>query len=339
MKYIDILPVIIISLVGAITDIRYGRVKNKHLLFVITIWIGYSIINAVALKRNTFSLHWGINLALAVLASVLFYLSDVWAPGDCKLYCAIALMFPMYLYPDRVNNIFPALDFVIYAFATGYIVLLGTSIFSNRKDKNSIALDKKSLYLSAGRLISVATSVGVMTALHTVLATLFGEFYEANQILCSLVIIGVICLLQNKSKDIKVILGVLGLVFLFVWTILRKTWYNSLISLLLCLLLSVVIDLINDSARTNTYRVINGDEVKPGMILSYTTVMSMQWCIDPNIPRTTTENRRSRITVQQAEAVKTWCRNAKSNIVIVEMIPFAPSIALAVVIELIRNFK
>ena len=130
----------------------------------------------------------------------------------------------------------------------------------------------------------------------------------------------------------------MGIVFILVWTYIHHLWMSMLFSLVLCLLISIVLDVLNSSARTNTYEVISGDEVKPGMILSYTTIMAMQNCIDPNIPRSTTENRRSRITDVQANAVKTWCKNAKSDIVIVKMIPFAPFIALSVVIEIIRYF-
>ena len=196
--------------------------------------------------------------------------------------------------------------------------------------------NKVSHKITPERIISIASSIGIMAAMHTTLGIFCGAFYEANRILCSLVIIGLLYLIQVRAKQFKPILGALGMVFLIIITILYRAWSSNLTNIIVCIVLSVLIDIINDSARTNTYRVVSGNDVKPGMILSYTTVLSMQRCIDPNIPHSTTENRRSRINELQAEAVRTWCKNVKSDIVIVEMIPFAPFIGLAVVIEIIR---
>ena len=339
MFIIDIIPVLLISIVGAVTDIRFGRVKNLHLIVVIALWVLLNIVNAIAFGRISLSVAWGINLGFSLITSIIFYITDIWAPGDCKLFCTIVLMFPLYMYPKRFGNIYPALDFVIYAFASGYLALLGISLYKKLDDKNALSINNYSLKLSPERIISIASSIGFMTAIHTALGVFFSFFYESNRILCSLSIIGLLCLIQVRAKKAKMLLGVFGLVFLVVLTILFQTWDRTLTNIIVCMLLSVLIDIINDSTRANTYRVVSGNDVKPGMILSYSTVLSMQQCIDPNIPHTTTENRRSRITELQAEAVKMWCKNAKSDIVIVEMIPFAPFICLAVVIEIIRYFS
>ena len=102
------------------------------------------------------------------------------------------------------------------------------------------------------------------------------------------------------------------------------------------LVIASAIEIISSRVRANTYREISGDEVKPGMILSFTSLWAMRKCNDPELPKTTTENRRSRLTQTQAEAVKTWCRNTHSNVIIVEMMPFAPFIAGAAVIQVLR---
>lgn len=336
MIYIDILPVLFISIVGAITDIRHGRVNNIHLILTIVMWIIVNVIKVLTSNTESLSPSWITNLWLSLITSVIFYITDIWAPGDSKLFCVIALTFPFFMYPERVGNIFPSLDFVIYAFATGYLVVLVTSLYKISSGKENLANNRVSHKITSRRIISIASNIGFMAAMHTALDIFCGSFYESNRVFCSLFIIGLLCIIQVRAKPAKPILGVLGLLFLITTTILYRTWNSTFTNIIVCIVLSILFDIINDSARTNTYRVISGNDVKPGMILSYMTVLSMQRCIDPNIPHTTTENRRSRITEIQAEAVKTWCKNAKSDIIIVEMIPFAPFIGLAVAIEIIR---
>ncbi len=78
---------------GALTDIRSGRVKNKHLMIFLTAWLIFVVSEYFILQSSsipTFSL--ALNVLLAVIVSVIFYLADIWAPGDCKLYILISLI-------------------------------------------------------------------------------------------------------------------------------------------------------------------------------------------------------------------------------------------------------
>lgn len=326
-----------IALLGAITDIRYGRVKNRHLLIAFLAWL--TVVSVDSIANHTFVLPAGalaINLGLAFAASLVFYLSDIWAPGDCKLYLLIALTFPMGGYITREGNVFPALDMVVYSFALGYIGLLAASLLKRRKGEPREKGRRLEIQSGRKRLLSITANIGLISSVNTLLDIYAGDFYFANQMLCTLALIGIICALQNRADRTRTILGFLGIALFIAQMITYGAWLSGLISVAESLIIALIIELINSRVRKNTYREISGEEVRPGMILSYATIWDMQNCIDPELPTVTTENRRSRITPTQAEAVRTWCKNARRPVVIVEMMPFAPFIALAVAAQAAR---
>ena len=315
---------------GAFTDIRSGRVKNKHLMIFLAAWLVLVVSEYFILHSSSipiFSL--ALNVLLAVVVSVIFYLADIWAPGDCKLYIVISLIFPMRAYVVRKGNIFPALDFVIYSFALGYIFLLAGTFTRKIAVNLSPAFNVK-------HVLSVLVNAGIISLLNILLNICAPTFLYANHVLCILSSAAAVFLLQKKADKARIITGITGLMCILVHSILLGSWLNTCLNFAASLVIASAVEFISSRVRVNTYREISGDEVRPGMILSFATVWAMRKCIDPELPKTTTENRRSRLSQRQASAVKTWCRNARSNVVIVEMMPFAPFIAGAVVIEILR---
>lgn len=324
--------VLSVAVLGAFTDIHCGLVRNRHLLLALVLWLILAVSEFFVLHSSSIPvLPLALNALLAFAAAVVFYLTDIWAPGDCKLYIIISLLFPMRAYVVRKGNIFPALDFVIYAFALGYIFLFAAAISS----KTTCTFSIKPVF-SLHHVISVLTNAGTISSLNILLDTFAPEFFYANQMLCILASIAFICLLQKKAESFRKLIGFISLMYILVQSILRNTWLNTCLSMFISLILASAIEVISSRVHTNTYREISGDEIRPGMILSFVSLWAMRKCVDPELPHTTTENRRSRLTQKQADAVKTWCRKSGNTIVIVEMIPFAPFIAGAVVIEILR---
>ncbi len=87
---------LLVSIIGAWTDIKTGRVLNLYLLIVAGIGaIIYSIATATHQTDLTNLPRWGINLALSILLSIVFYLSDIWAPGDAKLFMLVVALYPI----------------------------------------------------------------------------------------------------------------------------------------------------------------------------------------------------------------------------------------------------
>ena len=73
------------------------------------------------------------------------------------------------------------------------------------------------------------------------------------------------------------------------------------------------------------YEEIQTSEVKKGMVLSYATVVGFMPSRVKGLPQTTSEDMSSRITEEEAEAVRRWEKSkyGKNSIIIVRKIPFA----------------
>ncbi len=323
--------VLLIAGLGAFTDIRYGRVRNNHLIIALGLWIMLAVSEALFLQPSVKILPLAVNSILSIIAAITLYLTDIWAPGDCKLYITISLIFPMRAYVVREGNIFPALDFVVYAFALGYIFLLAMTLLRRTAPK----IKPRPLF-SLKHYVSILVNAGTISFMNILLNAYMPEFLCSNQILCILSSAILICILHKRVDSTRKIIGFAGLGYILYQSILFGSWLNTCTSLAVSLVTASAIEFINNQARVNTYREISADEVRPGMILSFVSLWAMQKGTNPELPQTTTENRRSRLTQRQAEAVKTWCRNAHSNVVIVEMMPFAPFIAGATVIQVLR---
>lgn len=324
--------VLFVAGLGAFTDILSGRVRNIHLIIALGLWIILSVSEAFFLGTSSVNIfQLALNVILSVIVAFIFYLTDIWAPGDCKLYILISIIFPMRAYVVREGNIFPALNFVMYAFALGYIFLLAITLKRRTAAKLNLTLN-----FSIKHYLSILANTGIISFVNIILNTFAPKFFYSNQILCILSSVVLIFILQKKAYTVKKVTGFIGLIYILGQSILSGSWLNTFVSLAVSLVIASAMEFINSRVRANTYREISGDEVRPGMILSFTSLWAMRKCTDPELPHTTTENRRSRLTQRQAEAVKTWCRNSHSNVVIVDMMPFAPFIAGATVIQVLR---
>ena len=330
---------LIVSITGSITDIRSGKVKNKHLIISIIAWllsvVFYSLLThkpAYLINRYTVC-----NLILSCLLSLVFYLLDIWAPGDIKIFLFIVLSFPFEFYTHKSGNLFPSLDIVIFSFAAGYLYLASASLIKSRNWGGNF-YNPLNYWRSKDGFSSLLSSIGFFSATNLLLGSLLPVFYSANRSLLVLICFGVMILLDKKANSLKTILGY---IFLFIFIILSMVHRNLgqfLINMFESLILSIIFHEIGRIIGASSYKEIAGEDVRPGMILSFASVLSMQKCIDPNIPRATTENRRSRLNSAQAFAVAQWCKNAKRNVTIVEMLPFVPLLSVGLIIEIIRFY-
>lgn len=337
MAYVYASIAICTAMIGGITDIRCGRVKNRHLLYAVACWLCALGIDFVIHGRVSAEfIPTLLNMVFSAALTAVLYLKDIWAPGDGKLFLFIALVYPLSLSPCEDGNVFPALDIVIYAFAIGYVFLLVSAIV-RKSDANetSFAADAKNI-LQWSRIGSVISNIGLVASINMGLQYVCADFLAANRSLCSLCMIALIYLANRKNQTLRRIVGYAGLCILFAIAIVNGTGPSMFAAIIQGLITSVVIEMLNERMDKNCYRTIKGAEIKPGMILSHASVWNMQNCIDPNLPKTTTETRRSRLTPAQAQAVQLWCQNARQDVTIVEMLPFAPCIAVATVIYIIR---
>ena len=139
MKYFLLGFSVLVALDGSITDIRFGKVKNGHLLVAFAIWAVSILIYSICRREEfVFPLFsFLLNLILSIVLSVVLYRLDIWAPGDCKLFLVLSLIYPLTRYATKDGNIFPSLDIVIYAFALGYLWLIASHFISKSSKASS----------------------------------------------------------------------------------------------------------------------------------------------------------------------------------------------------------
>ena len=338
MKYFHLALSLTIAVVGSITDIRHGIVKNTHLMIALIIWTASVLISIVFMQNiSAFPFfYYFLNLILSAALSITFYYMDIWAPGDVKLYLLITIIYPFSCYSCRPGNIFPALDLVIIAFASGYIFLLIASLLHNKETnwtgKNIIS------WFSKKTLLRFVANIGFFSFVQLLLRLVLPDFYESNRSLCILITAGAVFLLDGAAPTTKLVLGYLMFLLFIGLSFWHGDFYRFIFSIVESILLAAVFGEIGRIIKTNSYSEVNEENIKPGLILSFSSIWAMQKCIDPNIPRTTTESRRSRITEDQAEAVRNWCRITKRNITVVDMLPFIPMLAFGLLIQILRYF-
>lgn len=320
-----------IAFLGAMTDLRSGKVRNLHLLTGLVFGIILACLSTV-MGLFSFESQWGwtINLGLSCALAFFFYCTDVWAPGDAKLFLTLVILYPFNLYPAPDDNIFPALDIVVFSFALGYIWLI---VASRGRDRNQAKRQRRFLPRT---IFPILLNIGFATGIQSAIYLVIPSFYQSNRVLCLLGIIGIAYALRHWARRLHILVGMIGLVSFFVEGIIALDWASAMFTLLEGIFIAWLVEELNARAASNSYRSIPGEELRAGMILSFGTIVAMNRCIDPALPRVTTENRRSRINLQQAEAVQRWCKNTGLPVTIVEMIPFAPFIAASVFLMLLR---
>ena len=337
MEYVYVSISICVAIAGAITDIFYGRVKNRHLVYALVCWLCALLIDLCIHKRISADIGAiALNMSLSAVMTAILYMKDIWAPGDGKLFMLISLIYPLSLSPCYDGNVFPSLDIAIYSFAVGYIYLLVAAIFKRNKSETAVDATNVRSFFQWTRISSIVLNIGFISLINIALQRWFADFQVANSSLCSLCIIGLVYLLNRVNPIVRKICGCIGLCVLLIFTQVNGEWISLLSIILKSSVISVLIEILNMQIGKNSYRTVSGSEIKTGMILSQTTIWEMQNCIDPDLPRSTTETRRSRLTPAQAQAVRLWSKNSKCDITIVEMLPFAPCIALAMIIHFIR---
>ncbi len=147
---------ILISL-GAIvsyTDIKYGKIKNKHL---IAGFIAAAVINAVAIKAGladlteTFS-----NFLFAFIFGALFWYFGLWTSADARLFSVLSICIPVSNYELGYMPYFPSAIILVNTFVPFFLFYF-IRIIALTSIKQKIKVIKESL--SIRELISLASAI------------------------------------------------------------------------------------------------------------------------------------------------------------------------------------
>lgn len=326
-----------ICLVAAVTDWKKGKIYNKWL----TAGIGPgAVLILIYYMRYPEKVPLFLsNLAAAFVIAILFFALKLWGAGDSKLWLFVNFLYPAGWYAVKESMLFPSMLLFMVIFIEAYLYIIAESVwyrFFRRKTGVVFQHEKP----DREQLWNIGFSIAFLSCIYMACGYWLQEYYENNRIFFA--VIGI--LLTNKlvktsfrKKHLLTVLMLGG------YLVMSVGMYQSFEGrqLLLSVLLVVVTQLSLKFADRYNYAWIPTGEVRQGMILSYFTVQQFAYSRVKGLPQSTDETTKSRISQQEAEAVRRWAgsKYGKEQVMIVRYIPFAIFILFGLVTYLIGVWR
>lgn len=302
------------------SDAREGLIHNKTLVAFSTTAVFIDFIYYGFFARELL-FDFLSNLSMVAVISLYFFYSHSFAGGDCKMTIVLALLYPAryyFVYGESILTLFFAIAFAILA---GYVYLLLTSVNAivTKKVKFTIEYAKKYLvnflksYISAMLYIALmncvlilcdrcglSVNIWIFRCICILVAWCVGRypiFQKAYCIIPTLVVLLVLSVI-NRTVPIS----------------LNPEHYTFVLVLLLCQM----------TIRTTIYEKVRVEELRKGMILTTLSSVLIQSSITKGLPGISTEDLKSRLTLEEIESIKIWAKATHTQeLTIVKKIPFA----------------
>jgi Flp pilus assembly protein protease CpaA len=131
------IPIILfLGIITSYTDIKNNKVKNKHLLIVILLFL---IVNIIYFNLGILSIEYIqliSNFIIAFIVGYLLWHVAIWTSGDAKLFIVYSLLLPFSIYQNSYVPFFPSIVILINTFVPFFIFyFLNVLIFASKKDK------------------------------------------------------------------------------------------------------------------------------------------------------------------------------------------------------------
>lgn len=330
--------ILVLGIIVIVSDINSGIIRNKALLIAVVSGILVNIIYLAFFVRECIVIYL-INWVAVSGVAILLYAYHFWAAGDSKLMIALAFLIPARYYENSVLLI-SGIYYIVFIFMIAYLYIIIESLILAYKKKRFFKerFDKKYLKLFLQRYL---ISYLYLRTISLLLQHIFGSFYNNNQLFFAFMNIFIVIFIHEnprfQKKWLVIAIGS-GNAIGFIYNVLhRDTIVNSAILrnygiVLLALFLRYLVSGYN-------YEEIATASVKKGMVLSYGTVATFMVSRVKGLPQSTNEDMSSRITEEEAEAIRRWenSKHGKATIIIVRKIPFAIFIVLGTLLFLIMR--
>ena len=160
-----------------------------------------------------------------------------------------------------------------------------------------------------------------LNAFSSILRNILGRIYYANVLIFCLfnVFIAIVVLDKKIFKKWYFLIIAISIIAIFIkdYTF-NKNYIYSYCILLAALFLRYILNGYN-------YKTIETSNVSKGDVLAYSSILLFEKSKIVGLPQVTTEDISSRISDEQAEAIKKWgkSKNGGTSIIVVRKIPFA----------------
>lgn len=324
---------------SSITDIKHSVIQNKAVLWSLSAGLALNIIYYLFFAKDYRSI-FIVNLLILSAVSITLYALSLWAAGDAKMMIAVVFSLPGRLYDtDLTRGIAPALSIIVTAFSAAFLYIVSESIVRRIAHKDCLNLEFK------GRMQGfigeyVICMIYVFFCNNAVL-TFMPDLYYSNMILFSIINMFVVIIVTKyqifKNKWLLIVLGGIDIVMeVMKWMKSGPVRINWLVYVCFAVIL-----LLRMSSEQYSYKLIPTAEVKKGMVLSRASVLSMSISKVKGLPKYTTEDMRSRICEEEAEAIRRWedSKYGKHEIEIVRKLPFGIFISIGVLVMVLLRIQ
>ena len=332
-----LLTILILTCVYATyTDFKTGLIYNKSLLISGAAVIILDIIYYVFFQKELIG-GFLLNVAVIALFSILLYAYSFWGAGDSKLMMLSSLAIPARFYASDMYNL-PLITVIVQTFSIAFAYLIIESVILGIIKKNFFTISKHITAQSMKNILkSYFLSYVYILLFNFAFQILLKYNEEISPYIIPLLNFFVVFTVLNFNFFKKIyVIGFAAITDVVLMIILKKSMVSAMPPLWNLVLITVVL-IFRCLAEKYNYKTISASKITKGMILSISTVMSFNLQKIKGLPQATTEDFRSKLTEEEAEAIRKWSGSQKSEqeIMIVRKFPFAIFITLGIVIFLV----
>lgn len=121
--------VIIFGVLTCYTDIKQGKIKNKHILaavlyalIVYTLIILFFVINKTPINLS-YIIEMITNASISLIVGFLIWIVGLWTAGDSKLFFAYTLLIPVSIYQHGYVPYFPSIVLLVNTFVPAFLAI------------------------------------------------------------------------------------------------------------------------------------------------------------------------------------------------------------------------
>ena len=315
------------------TDLKYNQIKNRALIVFGAIAVALDVIYYGVFRQSAI-VYEGITLLLIVAISIGMYAMHIWAAGDSKFMMLLVLLVPPSC-SEREIMLLNEVMIPVYAFGVGFLYLIvDTGIHVARKEYCVTRGNFVDRIKNAARQFFInSVYVVALLKIEDFVLRKWGLQLGTFQLLfnvCLLILIGKVPALYNRA-----VFGfILGTSVLYSFG--TGVWMVGPIRLLYYAISFLYVVFQIFIAEFN-YQEIKTEDVRSGMILSMGTSMNFLRSRVKGLPGVSFEDMRSRITIDEADAIRRWgkSKNGSDKVVIVRKVPFALFISIGCMMYLL----
>lgn len=320
---------------AALSDLRKGIVSNKSILFALAAGTASAIPYYAFFAIDCLTVYI-INLVIGIGVGLLLYAMGIWGAGDSKLLSVTVMVLPARLYCINNRSLASCFLLISLIFIIAFIYVIIDTFVLGIKQKDLFKLPKRQFnwkgYLKGFLFffLMLALFNGVLFAVLPDTLLIDGTLLAAIHFV--VILIGL--WLEEKANWYIVLAMGAAYAAMLICRIVRfdLSGVNWAIYVVVIFLL-----LFRAFAEKYNYKAIPVAGLRPGMILSMGSVLLFAKSRVKGLPTVSTEDLKSRLSVEEVNSIVRWSKtaNGQEEIVIVRKIPFALFIGLGTLLFVI----